>query len=115
METADAVDRLDIDGPVSTNRQEAVRAVAAGSDLVLLVGSVNSSNSQRSGTEAYLIDDASELDPGLLVGVKIVGLTAGASTSEMLGPTCRRSPAYRSLIEKAMRIAEEVGPGDRRV
>ncbi|MFF2901297.1 4-hydroxy-3-methylbut-2-enyl diphosphate reductase [Streptomyces sp. NPDC057966] len=70
----------------TTNRQEALRAVAADSDLVLVVGSVNSSNSQRlvelstrQGTSAQLIDDASEIDPAHLREAAVVGLTAGAS------------------------------------
>lgn len=70
----------------TTNRQIAIRDVAARSDLVLVVGSKNSSNSvrmvelaARSGTPAYLIDDASEIDPAWLAGVSSVGLSAGAS------------------------------------
>ncbi|MDX8028659.1 4-hydroxy-3-methylbut-2-enyl diphosphate reductase [Lentzea sp. BCCO 10_0856] len=70
----------------TTNRQVAIRDVAARSDLVLVVGSKNSSNSVRmvelavrGGTPAYLIDDASEIDPAWLDGVSTVGLSAGAS------------------------------------
>ena len=70
----------------TTNRQIAVKTVAEQSDLVLVVGSKNSSNSvrmvelaARGGTPAYLIDDASEIDPAWLVGVTSVGLSAGAS------------------------------------
>jgi 4-hydroxy-3-methylbut-2-enyl diphosphate reductase len=70
----------------TTNRQQAVRAVAVESDLVLVVGSANSSNSrrlaevaERDGVTAHLIEDASELDPRWLTGVGKVGLTAGAS------------------------------------
>ncbi|MGW6447581.1 4-hydroxy-3-methylbut-2-enyl diphosphate reductase [Lentzea sp. NPDC055074] len=70
----------------TTNRQVAVREVAAQSDLVLVLGSKNSSNSvrmvelaARGGTPAYLIDDASEIDPEWLSGVSSVGLSAGAS------------------------------------
>ncbi|MEU1803390.1 4-hydroxy-3-methylbut-2-enyl diphosphate reductase [Streptomyces sp. NPDC019937] len=75
----------------TTNRQEALRAVTADSDLVFVVGSVNSSNSQRlvelsarQGTPAQLIDDASEIDPRRLHGVVTVGLTAGASAPPRL-------------------------------
>ncbi|MFC3456163.1 4-hydroxy-3-methylbut-2-enyl diphosphate reductase [Amycolatopsis speibonae] len=75
----------------TSNRQDAVRAIAADSDLVLVVGSVNSSNSQRlvevarrCGTEAHLIDDVSDLDPAWLVGARTVGLTAGASAPAKL-------------------------------
>lgn len=70
----------------TTNRQIAIRDVAARSDLVLVVGSKNSSNSvrmvelaTRAGTPAHLIDDASEIDPAWLAGVSTVGLSAGAS------------------------------------
>ncbi|MFB7917119.1 4-hydroxy-3-methylbut-2-enyl diphosphate reductase [Streptomyces sp. NPDC056061] len=70
----------------TTNRQEALRAVADDADLVLVVGSVNSSNSQRlvelsnrRGTAARLIDDASDIRPADLRDAAVVGLTAGAS------------------------------------
>jgi 4-hydroxy-3-methylbut-2-en-1-yl diphosphate reductase len=70
----------------TTNRQAAVRSVAAEADLVLVAGSKNSSNSvrlversQREGTPAYLIDGASDIDLSWLSGVSTVGLTAGAS------------------------------------
>jgi 4-hydroxy-3-methylbut-2-enyl diphosphate reductase len=70
----------------TTNRQQAVRAIAADSDVVLVLGSANSSNSlrlvevvQRSGTPAHLVDDATEIRPQWLVGTHTVGITAGAS------------------------------------
>jgi 4-hydroxy-3-methylbut-2-en-1-yl diphosphate reductase len=70
----------------TTNRQAAVRAVAAEADLVLVAGSKNSSNSvrlversQRAGTEAHLIDGADDIELSWLAGVATVGLTAGAS------------------------------------
>ncbi len=70
----------------TTNRQVAVRAVAAESDLVLVAGSANSSNSvrlveacERTGTSAHLIDSAADIELGWLTGVSTVGLTAGAS------------------------------------
>ncbi len=70
----------------TTNRQAAVRAVAAEADLVLVAGSANSSNSvrlversQRDGTPAHLIDGATDIDLAWLSGVSVVGLTAGAS------------------------------------
>ncbi len=75
----------------TTNRQIAVRALAPDCDLVLVIGSKNSSNSQRlreiaeaSGTRAYLIDDKSELDPSWFDGVGRVLITAGASAPEHL-------------------------------
>lgn len=73
------------------NRQDAVKALAQECDLVLVVGSVNSSNSNRlrelagrMGTEAHLIDNASEIKPEWLHGIKVVGITAGASAPEVL-------------------------------
>jgi 4-hydroxy-3-methylbut-2-enyl diphosphate reductase len=70
----------------TTNRQRAIRAVAAESDLVLVAGSANSSNSvrlvetaQRAGTPAHLIDGPSDIQLGWLDGVSTIGLTAGAS------------------------------------
>jgi 4-hydroxy-3-methylbut-2-enyl diphosphate reductase len=75
----------------TTNRQEALAAIAAESDLVLVVGSTNSSNSvrlvelaQRHGTPAYLIDDADGIERAWLDGVRVVGLTAGASAPPRL-------------------------------
>ena len=71
------------------NRQEAVRELALRCDLVLVVGSANSSNSnrlreiaERLGVAARLIDGAREIDPAWLDGVNTVGVTAGASAPE---------------------------------
>src|SRR5512147_2641739 len=68
------------------NRQDAVKFMAPQCDVVIVVGSPNSSNSNRLrevarnlGREAYLVDDAEELRPEWLAGKKRVGLTAGAS------------------------------------
>jgi 4-hydroxy-3-methylbut-2-enyl diphosphate reductase len=75
----------------SQNRQEAVRRMAPLCDIVLVLGSKNSSNSKRlveeanrTGTPAYLVDDESDLDLAWLEGVRTVGLTAGASAPEAL-------------------------------
>jgi len=75
----------------TTNRQEAVKSVAARSDVLLVLGSANSSNSvrlaevgMRSGAKSYLIDDADGLDLAWLAGAKVVGVTAGASAPEVL-------------------------------
>ncbi len=75
----------------TTNRQQAVRQLAVGVDLVLVVGSKNSSNSVRlteisetSGTPAYLVDDQDELDDHWFHGVDSVLVTAGASAPEHL-------------------------------
>ena len=74
------------------NRQEAIRGIAAQSDLVLVVGSTNSSNSVRlvevaleyGAKAAYLVDFASEAKDEWLVGVETVGVTSGASVPEIL-------------------------------
>jgi 4-hydroxy-3-methylbut-2-enyl diphosphate reductase len=78
--------RLDDICYATSNRQQAVRDIAAEVDLVLAVGSRNSSNSQRlvevaqrTGATSYLIDDAADIELGWLHGVQRVGLTAGAS------------------------------------
>jgi 4-hydroxy-3-methylbut-2-enyl diphosphate reductase len=77
------------------NRQEAVRELAAAADLLLVLGSENSSNSQRlvelareRRVPAYLIDDVSHIDPTWLDGVQTVVLTAGASAPEDLVSEC---------------------------
>ena len=88
----------DIDGPrkddicyATQNRQDAVRRLADAVDLVLVVGSVNSSNSnrlrelaQKQGVTSYLIDGAEHIERSWLDGVKRIGLTAGASAPEKL-------------------------------
>lgn len=73
------------------NRQDAVRELAQQCDLVLVVGSPNSSNSnrlaelaRREGVESYLIDGAHEIDPQWVAGKRRVGLTAGASAPQVL-------------------------------
>ncbi|MGQ4584000.1 4-hydroxy-3-methylbut-2-enyl diphosphate reductase [Lysobacter sp. F60174L2] len=73
------------------NRQDAVRELSAKCDLVLVVGSVNSSNSnrlrelaERQGVQAHLIDGADEIDPAWIVGRKHIGITAGASAPDVL-------------------------------
>jgi 4-hydroxy-3-methylbut-2-enyl diphosphate reductase len=73
------------------NRQDAVRELAADCDLVLVVGSVNSSNSNRlrelaekQGATAHLVDGAENIDPAWLEGKRAVGVTAGASAPEVL-------------------------------
>ncbi|MCA9300273.1 MAG: 4-hydroxy-3-methylbut-2-enyl diphosphate reductase [Phycisphaerales bacterium] len=81
----------------TTNRQQAVRHLAPKCDLVLVVGSRNSSNSVRLteiarnvGTEAHLLDDVSLLDPAWLDGVETLLLTAGASAPEdLVASICR--------------------------
>jgi 4-hydroxy-3-methylbut-2-en-1-yl diphosphate reductase len=102
-DTARVIDTLrqrfpDIQGPrkddicyATQNRQDAVKQLAADSDLVLVVGSPNSSNSnrlrelaERMGSEAYLLDGAEDIDPAWLQGKSRIGVTAGASAPEVL-------------------------------
>lgn len=103
-ETMERVDQLrarfpDLQDPPSDdicyatqNRQVAVKAMAAECDLVLVVGSTNSSNSKRlvevalqaGATASYLVDYASEVDPAWLDGVSTVGVTSGASVPDVL-------------------------------
>lgn len=102
-DTADVIEALKqkypaIQGPrkndicyATTNRQQAVRELAEQSDLVIVVGSKNSSNSNRlaelasrMGVTAKLIDDANDIDVSWLENVKVIGLTAGASAPEVL-------------------------------
>ncbi len=73
------------------NRQDAVRDLAARCQVVLVVGSPNSSNSnrlrelaERMGCQAHLVDNASQLQQDWFAGVRAVGITAGASAPEIL-------------------------------
>jgi 4-hydroxy-3-methylbut-2-enyl diphosphate reductase len=75
----------------TTNRQEAVKAIATKSDVLLVLGSANSSNSvrlaevgRRAGAQAFLIEDATKLDLAWLAGARVVGVTAGASAPDVL-------------------------------
>ena len=102
-DTAKVIDALrerfpEIQGPrkddicyATQNRQDAVKSLAEEVDLVLVVGSTNSSNSnrlrelaERCGANAYLIDDASMINPDWLNSAEHVGVTAGASAPELL-------------------------------
>ncbi len=102
-DTAEIVDALqktfpNIKGPrkddicyATQNRQDAVRELASKTELVLVVGAKNSSNSnrlaevaQKLGTQSYLIDNAECIDPSWLDGVSSVGVTAGASAPDVL-------------------------------
>jgi 4-hydroxy-3-methylbut-2-enyl diphosphate reductase len=100
-----------VDAPTSddicyatTNRQLAVKAVAAASDIVLVVGSANSSNSlrlvevaEREGTEAHLIEDATYLRPEWIRDARTIGVTAGAS-----------APPY--LVDEVIGTLRALGP-----
>ena len=73
------------------NRQDAVKVLAGDCDLVIVVGSPNSSNSNRlrevaqnQGIESYMVDNASFLDPSWVIGKKRIGVSAGASAPEVL-------------------------------
>jgi 4-hydroxy-3-methylbut-2-enyl diphosphate reductase len=73
------------------NRQDAVKALAMQCDVVIVVGSPNSSNSNRlrevaqhQGVPAYMVDNAAELDAAWVAGKERVGVTAGASAPEVL-------------------------------
>ena len=73
------------------NRQEAVKELALQAEVVLVIGSKNSSNSNRlcevasaAGAKAYLIDSAGDIQPSWIQGVESIGITAGASTPEIL-------------------------------
>jgi 4-hydroxy-3-methylbut-2-enyl diphosphate reductase len=102
-DTSDVIDALrerfpKIVGPrkddicyATTNRQEAVRNLADGADVVLVVGSRNSSNSnrlaelaQRMGKQAYLVDSAADIQEAWLKGASSIGVTAGASAPDVL-------------------------------
>ncbi|MFT4812582.1 MAG: 4-hydroxy-3-methylbut-2-enyl diphosphate reductase [Marinoscillum sp.] len=102
-DTAKVIDALrtkfvKIEGPrkddicyATQNRQDAVKVLATGSELLLVVGSPNSSNSnrlrelgERMGAKAYLIDSAEEIQQEWLEGIENIGITAGASAPEVL-------------------------------
>ena len=88
------------------NRQDAVKSLAAACDMVVVVGSPNSSNSNRLrevaqniGVASYMVDNASQLDAAWLQGKKCIGVTAGASAPEVL---------VRQVIERL----RELGAGE---
>jgi len=94
----------------TTNRQEAVRELARRADVVLVVGSENSSNSVRlrevaasMGTPAYRVDGIEEIDPSWYDGVGVVGLTAGASVPDEL-----LDPIVADLRERGVTTVEPV-------
>ncbi|MBU2586657.1 MAG: 4-hydroxy-3-methylbut-2-enyl diphosphate reductase [Alphaproteobacteria bacterium] len=99
----------------TSNRQAAVKDLAQDCDLVLVIGSPNSSNAlrlvevaERLGTPAKLIQRASEIDFAWLDGVKTLGLTAGASAPEILvREVVDALGRYRPVVEKTITAAEE--------
>jgi 4-hydroxy-3-methylbut-2-enyl diphosphate reductase len=99
------------------NRQDAVRKVAQNVDLVLVVGSVNSSNSNRlrelaekQGVPAYLIDGADDVRPEWLRGATRIGVTAGASAPESLvqGVIARLREAGAGPVTEVVGIPENM-------
>jgi 4-hydroxy-3-methylbut-2-enyl diphosphate reductase len=130
-ETAEIVDALrlrypDIAAPsandicyATQNRQNAVRAIAHRCDLMVVVGSANSSNTarlvevaQREGCRVELIEDATQLELGWLADVRSIGITAGASVPELLvqevvGAVASLGPVQLSeeIVEESVRFA----------
>ena len=99
------------------NRQDAVKEVVRRADVVLVIGSRNSSNSNRlaevsreRGTPAYLVDDETEVDPSWLDGAEVVGLTSGASAPEVLVTRMLEWLAVRGFdrVEQALITEESV-------
>ena len=103
----------------TTNRQDAVKVLARECDLLLVIGSQNSSNSQRlvevaerEGCRAELLDDETEIDPAWLVDAATVAVTAGASAPEVLveqviGALAGLGPVRveeRNVVEESMRF-----------
>jgi len=101
----------------TTNRQHAVRELSPRADLVLVVGSQNSSNSvrlteiaQNAGTRAHLLDDTSELDSDWFKGVDSVLVTAGASAPEHLVQQIvqRLADDFAGIVEHATIVEEDM-------
>jgi 4-hydroxy-3-methylbut-2-enyl diphosphate reductase len=99
----------------TSNRQTAVKRIAPKCDLVLVIGAPNSSNSlrlvevaERCGTDARLIQRASEIDPAWLDGVGTVGITAGASApEELVREVVEKLGQWRVVEEHTLATAEE--------
>ena len=126
-DTADIIAALEarypqIQGPkaedicyATSNRQAAVKRIAPASDLVLVIGSPNSSNSlrlvevaERLGANSRLIQRADEIEPEWLDGVGTLGLTAGASAPEILvREVVERISQWRNVHEQTIAAAEE--------
>jgi 4-hydroxy-3-methylbut-2-enyl diphosphate reductase len=101
----------------TTNRQQAVTVLSPEADLVLVIGSKNSSNSLRlvetarsAGRPGYLIDDEGEVESGWFDGVETVLVTAGASAPEHLvdGLICRIKRDYGATVESRTLVEEEM-------
>jgi 4-hydroxy-3-methylbut-2-enyl diphosphate reductase len=103
------------------NRQNAVRELSRDIDVLIVVGSQNSSNSnrlaelgERSGVRSYLVDDAAQIQAGWLAGARSIGVTAGASAPEVLVEEiidafrARFDVSVESVVTKEERIAFNV-------
>lgn len=94
----------------TTNRQMALREITGITDLVLVVGDPQSSNSNRlrevaskRGVDSYLINDENEIQPGWLIDKQVIGLTAGASTPEEIVQRC-----IERLIQLGVNEVEDI-------
>jgi len=97
----------------TTNRQEAVKFMAPQVDVVIVVGSPNSSNSNRlrevaekKGTTAFMVDNAAQIDPAWIEGALRIGVTAGASAPEVLVQAV--IDRLRALGAKSVRVLDGV-------
>ena len=99
----------------TSNRQDAVKAIAGDCDRMIVIGAPNSSNSlrlvevaERMGTPSHLVQRGSDIDPGWLTGIQTLGITAGASAPETLVREVIDAVAtYRRIVEDVVVTAEE--------
>src|SRR5215470_11280867 len=96
------------------NRQAAVKTVATDVDVVLVIGSANSSNairlvevSRTAGTRAYLINDQRDIRPEWLAGAQRIGVTAGASTPEVLVTQTVEALRHRGVSVREVHVVDE--------
>src|SRR5207247_10128067 len=96
------------------NRQAAVKRLAGDVDVLLVIGAANSSNANRlvevaktAGTHAYLINDVSDIRPEWLTGATRIGITAGASTPEMLVAQVVAALRSREVSVREVHVVEE--------
>jgi len=99
----------------TSNRQASVKEISPSCDLVLVIGAPNSSNSlrlvevaERCGTDARLIQRASEIEPAWLEGVGTIGITAGASApEELVREVLKKLGEWRVVEERLVETARE--------
>ena len=99
----------------TSNRQEAVKAIAGQCDRVIVIGAPNSSNSlrlvevaERLGTPAHLVQRGTDVEPAWLAGIATLGITAGASAPETLvREVIDAVAAHRAIVEDVVVTAEE--------